>query len=419
MIAPHDSEAGSARIAALDLVRGVAVMGILLMNIMSFAMPEAAYMNPRAYGSHDALDYAVWAVDFVAIDGKMRGLFSLLFGASMLLVIERAQAKGENPARVHHARMAWLLVFGMAHLLLVWGGDILQHYALVGTLAYAFRDAAPRTLVKVAGGLIGVQLLLLAGLPIGIHAATLDAHRPHPNAAAIEAYRDYARSFGLPDRANLDAELLANRGSYASVFRHRFGEAIAAPVETLLFLGWETLAYMLLGMAALKTGLLTGDWPRVRYARWAAICLGTGVVCYGAMAWYTWARGFGMGAVALTAMTLSTPVRPVMIVGWACLIILLGRPGGALTERIAAAGRMAFTNYLLTSLICTELFYGYGLGWYGYWSRAELIVVVVAIWAAMLLWSKPWLGRFRHGPMEWLWRSLARWELQPMRGAGR
>jgi uncharacterized protein len=106
-----------------------------------------------------------------------------------------------------------------------------------------------------------------------------------------------------------------------------------------------------------------------------------------------------------------------MVLGWACLILLLARPGGALTLRIAAAGRMAFTNYLVTSLICTTLFYGYGLGWFGHLSRAELYLVVLAIWALMLLWSRPWLARFRYGPFEWLWRSLARWRFQPMRGA--
>ena len=123
---------GVARVATLDVIRGVAVMGILIMNIVAFAMPEAAYMNPASFGSHGAVDYGVWAVNFVLVDGKMRGLFSFLFGASMLLVIERAEAKGENPLRVHYARMFWLLLFGLAHLYLLWWGDILAHYALVG-----------------------------------------------------------------------------------------------------------------------------------------------------------------------------------------------------------------------------------------------------------------------------------------------
>jgi len=115
------------------------------------------------------------------------------------------------------------------------------------------------------------------------------------------------------------------------------------------------------------------------------------------------------------SIVLPTLFRPLMIVGWACLIILLARPG-ALNRRIAAAGRMAFTNYLGTTILCTTLFYGYGFGLYGHLSRAGLYLVVFAVWALMLLWSKPWLEHFRYGPFEWLWRSLARLRLQPIKG---
>ncbi len=127
------------------------------------------------------------------------------------------------------------------------------------------------------------------------------------------------------------------------------------------------------------------------------------------------ANDFSLVSVTTGVLAATTPVRPLMIVAWACLIILLARPGGMLTDRIAAAGRMAFTNYLATSVICSTLFYGYGLGWFGYLSRAELYLIVLAMWVLMLVWSKPWLDRFAYGPLEWLWRSLARLKLQPMR----
>jgi uncharacterized protein len=117
------------------------------------------------------------------------------------------------------------------------------------------------------------------------------------------------------------------------------------------------------------------------------------------------------------AMAATVPLRPLMVAGTAALIILLSRRGGALVERIAAAGRAAFTNYLGTSILMTTLFYGYGTGLYGSLSRAELWIPVVAAWALMLWWSKPWLDRFRYGPLEWLWRSLSRWDVQPMRRA--
>jgi uncharacterized protein len=391
------------------------VLGILLMNVVSFGLPPAAYMNPHAFGHRGTLDDAVWAVMFVAVDGKMRGLFSLLFGASLLLVVERAEAKGENAAGVHYARMAWLLLFGMAHLLLVWPGDILQHYALVGMAAYLFRRQSPAQQVSLGIVLVVAQTLLLAGLPVGIHSVAAEIAGGHPSPDALAAWRSYAESFGVPARDDLIADLAANRGDYAGLFRYRLADSLWLPVQSLWSVGMETLAYMLFGMAALRTGLLSGDWQRETYRRLAALCLGVGVACYAAMTWYTWASGFDMEAVALTGMTLSTPVRPVMIVGWACLVLAAARHRGALARRVSAVGRMAFTNYILCSLICGWLFGGWGLGWYGYLSRAELYVVVAAIWASMLGGSAPWLARFRFGPLEWLWRSLARGRPQPMR----
>lgn len=403
MIAPGQ------RIATIDVVRGVAVLGILAMNIVNFAMPRAAYMNPRAYGGWEGVDLAAWAIDFVLVDGKMRGLFSLLFGASMLLVIDRAEARGENPATIHYSRMAWLLAFGLAHLFLVWDGDILAHYALVGMIAFLCREMPVHRLVGMALVLLLIDLTIFGTLPFAV-AALQDAR----SAEDLRMLAEFRRSFGIPTVAEIAQELARYRGGYAALVEHRVAEQAMAPVNSFFLYGPETLAYILMGMAALRGGLLDGSWPRARYLRWALVCFGIGIPAGAAVAGYMIWRGFDMQAVVIGAMALSTPIRPVMILGWACLIVLLARPGGALTARLAAAGRMAFTNYLATSLICTTLFYGYGLGWFGHLSRAQLWLVVLAVWAAILLWSKPWLGRFAYGPMEWLWRSLARRNAQPI-----
>ena len=405
------------RLASLDLIRGVAVLGILLMNIVAFAMPEAAYLNPAAYGTRGPVDLAVWAVNAVLVDGRMRGLFSFLFGASLLLVTERAEAAGDSVARVHFARMAWLFIFGLAHLFLLWWGDILHHYALIGAIAFFLRHLETRRLVAVAVLLLAVELFLSAGLPVTIAAAEAAMRIPHPSATAIAEYRDLAESFGRPSAAALAHDLAAYRSDYTTILAYRWPIALATPWRTLAFVGPETLAYMLLGMAGLKSGLLAGAWPRERYRCWALACFAVTVPCYAALVWWAWTSGFTMTVVALTGLVLSTPLRPVMIAGWACLILLLARPGGWLTRRLEAAGRMAFTNYLATSLICTTLFYGYGLGWYGHLSRAWLYLVVLAVWALILLWSKPWLERFCYGPLEWAWRSLSRARVQPLRGA--
>lgn len=405
------------RIASLDLIRGVAVLGILLMNIVAFAMPEAAYLNPAAFGTHGRADLFAWAANALLVDGRMRGLFSFLFGASLLLVTDRAEAAGESAARVHFTRMGWLFVFGLVHLFLVWWGDILHHYALIGCIAFLLRGLDTRRLIGLAVLMLAFELLLAAGLPVTIAAAEAAVTVPHPTPAALAEVRDLADSFGRPNAAAIARDLATYRSGYAAIINHRWPLALATPWRTFAFVGPETLAYMLLGMAGLKSGFLAGAWPRARYRRWALGCFAIALPGYAALTWWTWHSGFAMIVVALSGLVLSTPLRPVMIAGWASVILLLARPGGTLTRRLQAAGRMAFTNYLATSLICTTLFYGYGLGWYGHLSRAPLYGVVLAIWLPILVWSEPWLDRFRYGPLEWAWRSLARGQVQAMRRA--
>jgi len=403
------------RIQTLDIVRGVAVMGILLMNIVAFAMPSAAYYNPAAYGGAEGVDLGVWTTMFVAVDGKMRGLFSFLFGASLLLVADRAEAKGEDPGAVHYGRMGWLLLFGLAHLYLLWWGDILAHYALVGMIAFLFRDLPPRKLLILGLVCAGTGFVLLA--ITGADALTLyaNAHGAGASADAVAGWMGYEKSFGTPPADYLANELAAHRGSYGDLLAWRWAHDKDSPLRTLLYVGPETLGYMLLGMAGLRSGMLTGIWTRARYAKWAAIGFGIGIPGYAALAALAIARDFDTRHVILSVLLLAAILRPPMIAGWAALIILLARPGGPLTARVGAAGRMAFSNYLGTSLICTTLFYGYGFGLYGTLGRAELYLVVIGVWALILLWSKPWLDRFAYGPLEWLWRSLARWKIQPFR----
>jgi uncharacterized protein len=384
------------------------------MNIVAFAMPEAAYSNPYAYGGHHGADFAAWLLDYILVDGKMRGLFSFLFGASTLLVIERAEAKGESPAAVHYGRMAWLFVFGMAHLVLMWWGDILNHYALVGAIAFAFRKLPPYKLVTIAVLLLVMEFVLVHGAGQQIAAQEIAVRTGHASAEVMRGYAANRLTLGVPTAEEIAQDLALHRGSYAGLVEHRRLDAVQEPVQTFLFLGPETLGYMLLGMAGLRSGMLTGTWARRRYVAGALIGFGIGVPAYGALAAIPIRHGFDVTSVAASALVWSEPFRPVMIVGWVCLIVSFIRAGGWLTARVAAVGRMAFSNYLGTTIVCTTLFYGYGFGLYGQLSRASLYAVVAVIWLAMLIWSAPWLARFRYGPFEWLWRSLARGRLQPM-----
>jgi uncharacterized protein len=413
--APAEPVAPPRRIATLDIVRGIAVMGILAMNIVAFAMPFQAYMNPVAYGMESGADLASWAFSFVFIDGKMRGLFSFLFGASTLLVIERARASGLSPARVHYARMAWLLVFGLLHFYFIWFGDILSLYALIGLVLFFFRDLSVRGLIMWGIGFVALQSLLFGSLGVSALYLSQAATQPGAPAQMVEGWRSMQEGFAPLAGPDLAHKLALFQGPYAGLVHKRLIENGLEPFGGVLFFGWETLGYMLLGMAALKSGFFRGDWPVARYRKVALIGFGVGVPAYALMAWLLIRSNFSVEMIFALSMGATTPFRPFMIVAIAASIVLLTRNGGALVDRIAAAGRAAFTNYLGTSILMTTLFYGYGLGFYGTMSRVELWLVVVAMWALMLIWSKPWLDRFQYGPFEWLWRSLSRMELQPMR----
>ena len=246
-----------------------------------------------------------------------------------------------------------------------------------------------------------------------------EAAAPGASAATVAGWVQTQEGIGLYAPARL-AEILANfRGAWSGIVTTNWAEHGGAPLISLWQFGGETLAYMLFGMAALRSGFLTGAWSNRAYIRVAAIGFGIGIPAYALFAWLIVRDHFAVPT--LVAFSIAAPVltRPPMIVAIAALVILLTRAGGPLTSRIAAAGRAAFTNYLGTSILMTALFYGWGFGLYGGLSRIQLWIPVVVMWALMLLWSKPWLDRFNYGPFEWLWRSLARWQAQPMRGGRR
>jgi uncharacterized protein len=403
------------RIATLDVIRGVAVMGIFAVNVIAFAMPFQAYFNPLAYGLESGADRALWFATFILIDGKMRGLFSLLFGASMLLVIERAGAAGRSPAKVHYSRMFWLLLFGAAHYYLIWFGDILTLYAMVGMVAFLFHRKSVRTLLFWALGLLAFDLLFMSGGAWHFFTAEAAARAPGASAAAVAEWQATSSEFAIPSAAMLAHELALFRGPWLGIVHEQLTAGLTGPLFQLLFGSAETLGYMLLGMAGLKSGFLKGEWADERYRRIALWTLAVSIPAYAAMAWIVDRSGHDVAIFFLVFFILSAPFRVAMMAGYAASIILLARRRGRLAGRLAAAGRTAFTNYLGSSLIASAIFYGWGFGLYGHLSRLEAWLAVPLVWLLILLWSRPWLDRFRYGPFEWLWRSLARFQIQPMK----
>jgi uncharacterized protein len=330
----------------------------------------------------------------VLVEGKMRGLFATLFGASMLLVIQRADARGDNGAALHLRRMGTLFGIGCAHLYLVWSGDILALYALVGTVALFFTGAPTR--------------LLLFAAAAALLVATIDGL-----ALANVGERVLERVFGRSTPAELAREIAALRGDWGTNVAWRWHEE-AGPLTAFLANGPETLAYMLFGMAGLRSGYLTGAWPRRRYAVVAALTLGLTLPVHAALAWRTIAHGFDAHAVVLASFVLTAPLRPLGVAGAIALLLLLLRDG-ALTRRLAATGRVALSNYLGCSIAFTALFYGGGAGQFARWDRAALYLLIVPAWASMLLWPRWWLARYQYGPAEWLWRSATRGTWAPLR----
>jgi uncharacterized protein len=406
----------SVRHITLDALRGFAVMGILAMNIAAFDMPFMAYLSPAIYGGDTGVNLVSWFVSYIIFDGKMRGLFSLLFGASMLLVAERAELKGESANRVHYARMFWLALFGLAHFFFIWFGDILFLYASVGCVAFLFRKWQSRRLIKWALIFYSLGFLLMtAGTGTMVY-KQYQATQPDATAKQIQDYNKIIKDDDFTSvGANKEIELY--RSGYAKIVSHKLHEELGEPFAGVLQSIFETLPLMMIGMALLKNGFLLGQWDRRSYRLWAIYGAGGGAILSAIAAIGQYASGFNPIIVINTQVSWMILPRLLMTIGYAAALILLVQrlACGEFLARVVATGQAAFTNYLGTSIIMTTIFYGYGLGLYGFVSRAELWLFVLGAWAMMLLWSKPWLAHFRYGPLEWLWRSLARGKLQPMR----
>lgn len=398
----------------LDAMRGFAVMGILAMNIIAFAMPEWAYVTPLAYGGESLSDRIAWFLSAVFVDGKMRGLFSLLFGASLMLITERAEAKGASAARTHYARMAWLALFGLAHFYFIWFGDILFLYAMLGCVAFLFRHWEPARLIKWAIIIFLIGWLFWGLQFVGLQILQFFATRPDADASLVAQYREILNSPAFA--MNVEADLALHRGGYAEIVASKLRDW-SDPLFAILQGGHETLALMMVGMALLKNGFLTGQLEPEEYRRWVRRLLLPGLVLSALVAGWVAMMGFDLVTSLAAFLTWSAIPRMMLTIAYAALLLLLIRrmAGGALLGRVAAAGRVAFTNYLGTSIVMTTIFYGYGFGLYGDFGRAALWLFVITAWAVMLLWSKPWLDRFHYGPFEWLWRSLARAEVQRLR----
>ncbi|WP_296599537.1 DUF418 domain-containing protein [Phenylobacterium sp.] len=404
---------------SIDAVRGMAVLGILLMNIVGMGLPSFAYINPTYAGGSTGADFWTWAVNNVLTDGKMRALFTMLFGASTVLIGERAElGAGLSAAATHYRRMGWMLLFGIAHAFLFWFGDVLVTYALAGLVIFPFRKLSPRAQLAI-GAAILVALLAKnvwqAGAIEALHAA---ATTPGAPPDVVKAWQQASMAVQSPPEAKA-AELAGFGGDFLSALQARANMVMLfyfVLLPTDMFP--EALGQMFVGMALFRMGFFTLRWSSRAYV--AIIAFGY-LVCVPLTAWLAWgiARSDFDPLVLHEREVWQQTTRPFIGLAHAAVVLLCVRSGAlrGLTDLLAAAGRMAFSNYLTTSIITSTLFCGYGFGLYGELSRAELLWVVVGVWAFLLAWSHFWLKAFHYGPFEWAWRSLVQWKPQRMRRA--
>ncbi|MDB5240927.1 MAG: hypothetical protein JWP57_1552 [Spirosoma sp.] len=422
----------SQRLQSIDVIRGVALLGILMMNIPGFALPDGLERQQTLAHPGDANYTTAYWVD-VLFAGKMRALFSMLFGAGVILFTNRKQASdGFGIADFYYRRMLWLVVFGVVDaFFLLWKGDILYWYGLCGLLLFPLRNVPARQLAL--GALVCFSFLALKA-----HWRFLEnkhLHEAYTHAIALEKQhvklndtQEASRNAWLgllkkrePDPKQEAAEIKTMQSDYRTIWLFLLPKIVEIQSTFFYATFWDALGMMLLGMALLKWGVFSGQFRRRTYLMMVLLGYGIGIPL-GMYAEQSTLEAFGNYGHYLDTHTvginrLSYDLRRVlMALGHIGLIMLVFRSGLVpwLMQTLSAVGQMAFTNYVMHTLICTFIFFGYGLGYYGTWQYYQLFYIVVGIWLTQLIISPLWLRYFRFGPLEWGWRSLMYWKRQSM-----
>lgn len=391
------------RLESLDLIRGIAVLGILLMNIQSFSMIGQAYLNPTAFGDLTGANLWVFVGSHLLADQKFMSIFSMLFGASMLLIIQNSERKGLQPGKVHYRRNFWLLIIGLLHAYLIWYGDILTPYALCAFLVYPAYGASPKRLF-----VVGIIIFSIASLLESMIGLTLP-YWP-------EVARESLTSSWLPEPSTVQAEIAAYQGNYLSQLSMRAASAFG--MQTTYFLNhflWRISGLMLIGMALFKSGFLIGAGTRKMYRK---VAIGIGLpslFLVGLGLWLNFRMDWSVSYSFFLGSQFNYWGSLGVAIGFMALIVLWhqSHQGQGWKRRFSTVGRMALSNYLIQSILGAFLFYG--LGWFGEVNRVQQLWIVLGVWALQLLYSPWWMQRYHYGPFEWVWRSLTQGKKQPWR----
>jgi uncharacterized protein len=422
------------RLLPVDAVRGLALLGIFAVNIWGFAYPFAAMMNPNHpalvpyAGEFGLLQRTAWLVQYLFFDMKLMAIFSMLFGAGLILMVDRAGSRGVSLRGIYYRRVLWLLAIGLLHAYFLWYGDILVLYALCGLILYPLRNWRPRTLILVSIPMLiipVVMFLIMGGMmwwlrDVAMQADAAIAAGGTPTDFQLEMQKAWheARAGFDPTPAQVAEQVAALRGSPLEVLRTNALLTFGMHLQMFPMWGiWRAGGLMLLGMALMKMNVLSGQRSTRFYMGMLAFGYGVGLPLVGIAAWDQLATDFEVIRAMMIGWNLNSIGSIFVALGHISALMLLYRGGilRGMLERLAAVGRLALTNYVAQTLISTFFFYGWGLGFFAALERQWLFVFVVSIWSLQLAWSPLWLRHFRYGPAEWLWRTLTYMQFQPLR----
>ena len=382
----------SKRILSLDILRGVAVLGIVIMNIQSFSMVSAAYLNPTAYGDLTGANRWVWILSHVIADQKFMSIFSMLFGVGVILFSDSIERKGYLPARFYYKRLFWLFTIGLIHGYLFWQGDILVAYAICGSLVFLFRKLSPITLLA-----LGVIIIAIPSFNYWLFGRSMEMW---PQEAI-----DSLKLTWSPSIDHIEIEINALRGGIGDQLKWRIPETFKMQTFILLiWMGWRALGMMMIGMALYRWGIFSTGFSKQFYALLSAIALvlGYALILIGVR------RNFSANWTVEYSMFFGWQWNYIgsifVAIGYVSIVMLTSK---FLKLRfLANVGKLALTNYLLMTIVCSVIFYGHGFGLFGTIERIGQLYIVAAIWIFLLVFSKIWLNYFQFGPAEWLWRYL-------------
>ncbi len=416
------------RISSIDVLRGAALLGIALMNIVFSGLPMAADWNPKVSGGATGANLAAFVIQYVLLDGKFRGIFSIMFGASSYYLVSRAVGRGAGiqAVEVYYRRILWLGLFGIIHAYVIWHGDILYPYALLGLILFPLHRARPKWLLVSAG----VCILIMTGFQTerGFHIRTthrlaaeaeqaVATNRPltEEQKAARKEW-DETRKYFNPSKEDLQQEFDMYRGSYFHLVGKRAAEVKQWHSSPFYMFGWDMFTMMLIGIAFAKTGVLAAARSRRFYTLLMAGGYAVGLPIGAAAAYLAYKQNFEP-MQTIFVFTTYQAARIAMTLGHMSALLLMCQFGwlAGLRRRFAAVGQTAFSNYIAHSVIYGFVFYGYGFNLFGKLERYQLYYVVLGMWVFSMIASPLWLEHFRFGPLEWCWRSLTYWKRQPMR----